>query len=271
MKTLVQIITVLLLSTFLPPGSITRLSPARLGVAAVNTYKVPHETVAPPAVWKDIPVLCYHKISDNAKPGDYSISTQRFKEHIRLLADSGYHAIVPDQLYNFLRSGGPLPTRPVMITFDDSHIEHYTIAAPVLERYGFRGVFFIMSVTIGKPGYLSKDEIRSLSDRGHVIGLHTWDHQLVRILDEKGWDTQVTKPKAQLESITGKPVVYFAYPSGVWNENAIIELKRRYVKAAFQLYGKHSINDKMYTIRRIIVPGSWTAQHLQRDMKLVFH
>ena len=84
-----------------------------------------------------------------------------------------------------------------MISFDDGHQEHYTIAAPVLEQYQFRGVFFIMNITIGKPGYLSTAEIRALAERGHAIGLHSWDHQLVRNLDEKGWETQLTKPKSQ--------------------------------------------------------------------------
>ena len=131
--------------------------------------------------------------------------------------------------------------------------------------------FFIMNITIGKPGYLSTAEIRALAERGHAIGLHSWDHQLVRNLEEKGWETQLTKPKSQLERITGKPVVYFAYPSGVWNEHSVTELKRRDIKAAFQLYGKHSVNDKLYTIRRIIVPGTWTASRVQKEIKSLFH
>jgi peptidoglycan/xylan/chitin deacetylase (PgdA/CDA1 family) len=220
---------------------------------------------------RDIPILCYHNIRIHGKVGEYTILAERFKEHMKLLADSGYHSILPEQLYNYLTNGNPLPERPVMLSFDDSHSEHFTIAAPVLEQYGFSGVFFIMNITIGKPGYLSKAEIKALTERGHAIGLHSWDHQLVRKLDRKGWETQVTEPKSQLESITGKPVVFFAYPSGVWNESSVTELKTRGVKAAFQLYGKYSVNDRLYTIRRIIVPGTWTASQVQKEMKLLFH
>jgi peptidoglycan/xylan/chitin deacetylase (PgdA/CDA1 family) len=220
--------------------------------------------------WKDIPVLCYHNIRDGARTGEYTISTERFKEHMKLLADSGYHAILPNQLYNYLTRGVALPAHPVMISFDDSRAEHFSIAAPLLEQYGFKGVFFIMTIPLGKPGYLTPAQLKSLAERGHVIGLHTWDHQLVSKWKAADWETQVSNPKAQLEKITGKPVNYFAYPSGVWNESVIPALKQRGIKAAFQLYGRHSSSDKLFTIRRIIVPGSLSASGMLKQVKSVF-
>jgi peptidoglycan/xylan/chitin deacetylase (PgdA/CDA1 family) len=219
---------------------------------------------------KEIPVLCYHNISVDGKAGDYRISAERFREHIKLLADSGYHTVLPDQLYAFITTGTPMPSRSVMLTFDDTHQEHYTIAAPVMQHYGFRGVFFIMTIATGKPGYLNQQQIKSLAEDGHVIGLHTWDHHHVNKLNESDWDKQVSQPKLQLEKYTGKPVTYFAYPSGIWDENSIGELKKRGVKAAFQLNGKTSNTHELYTIRRIIVPGTWSASRLLKEMKAAF-
>jgi peptidoglycan/xylan/chitin deacetylase (PgdA/CDA1 family) len=57
------------------------------------------------------------------------------------------------------------------------------------------------------------------------------------------WDNQLVKPKATLETITGKPVEYFAYPFGLWNEAAIPELKKRGYKAAYQLSDKRDGNE----------------------------
>ena len=225
---------------------------------------------APSFFKKEIPVLCYHRISVDGKVGEYTISAERFREQIKLFADSGYHTVLPDQLYAFITAGIPMPARSVMLTFDDTHEEHFTIAAPEMQHYGFRGVFFIMTIAIGKPGYLNARQIKSLSENGHVIALHTWDHHLVNKLHPDDWEKQLTQPKLQLEKYTGKPVTYFAYPSGVWDEHAIVELKRGGIRTAFQLYGKRSETNELYTIRRIIVPGTWTASRLLKEMKAVF-
>src|SRR5687768_14257137 len=100
---------------------------------------------------QQIPVLCYHNIKSSMEGQKfaYTIATKQFQAHIQMLADSGFHPISPNQLYNHLTRGDTLPRRPVMITFDDSRVEHFSIAAPILEAVGFRGVFFIMTITIG--------------------------------------------------------------------------------------------------------------------------
>ena len=53
---------------------------------------------------KQVPVICYHQIRDwrpkdskNAK--DYIIPIQSFKDHIKMLAERGYHKVLPDNLY----------------------------------------------------------------------------------------------------------------------------------------------------------------------------
>lgn len=37
-----------------------------------------------------------------------------------------------------------------------------------------------MTVSIGRPNYMTKDQIKQLSDEGNVIGSHTWDHHNVK-------------------------------------------------------------------------------------------
>jgi len=59
-----------------------------------------------------------------------------------MLADSGYHAILPDQLYAYLTTGASLPSKPVMITFDDGDLDQYETALPELDKYGFKASFF---------------------------------------------------------------------------------------------------------------------------------
>jgi peptidoglycan/xylan/chitin deacetylase (PgdA/CDA1 family) len=173
---------------------------------------------------------------------------------------------LPDQLYAYLATGAPLPAKPIMLTFDDTDLDQYTVAAPEMKKYGFKGVFFIMTVSLGRPRYMSKAQVKELADAGHVIGSHTWDHQNVKKLKDKDWVTQIDKPTKQLEAITGQPVKYFAYPFGLWNPEAIPELKKRGFIAAFQLATKRDPEEPLFTIRRIIASGYWSPRSLRNSI-----
>jgi peptidoglycan/xylan/chitin deacetylase (PgdA/CDA1 family) len=216
---------------------------------------------------KQIPVLCYHQIrdwrtTDSKTSRTYIVPPAAFAAQMRMLADSGYHSISPDQLYAYLLTGARLPSKPIMLTFDDTDLDQFTVAYPEMKKYGFKGVFFIMTVSLGRPHYMSKDQVRQLSDEGHVIGSHTWDHHNVKKYASNDWVTQIEKPTRQLEAITGKTIRYFAYPFGLWNTAAIPELKKRGFLAAFQLSEKLDPVDPLYSLRRIIVPGTWNGTML---------
>lgn len=224
-----------------------------------------------PALSLEIPILCYHNIDRSpARSNELWISTLQFEQHMQLLYDSGFHTVLPGQLYDHYTKGTLLPSKPIMISFDDTHETHFSIAAPILEKYGFKGVFFIMSVCIGKKGYLAEQKIKALTDAGHAIELHTYDHPSVKKITGKQWVQQIDNPKKRLETITGKPVEYFAYPYGVWNEPAIVELKERGVKAAFQLTGKKSQLHPLYTLERMLVSGGWQANTLLKYIEKTY-
>jgi peptidoglycan/xylan/chitin deacetylase (PgdA/CDA1 family) len=224
----------------------------------------------------EVPILCYHQVrdwraSDSKRAKDYIVPVSRFRDQMKQLADSGYQTILPDQLFDYLAYGTPLPEKPVMLTFDDTDLDQYTVAYPEMKKYGFKGVFFIMTVSIGKPRYMNAGQIRELADAGHVIGSHTWDHRNVKKFVSDDWETQVDKPSAKLKEITGRPVEYFAYPFGLWNPEAIPFLKERGFKAAFQLSANRDLRDPLHSVRRIIVPGQWSTASMFRAMQGSFN
>ena len=69
----------------------------------------------------EVPVLCYHRIEDGKK-SEYNVSPATFSSHMKILADSGYHSILPAQLYDYLVYNKTLPEKPFLITFDDSRV-----------------------------------------------------------------------------------------------------------------------------------------------------
>src|ERR1019366_3822451 len=133
---------------------------------------------------KEVPVLCYHHIRE-AKPGQsetlksYSVSPESFAQQMKALKDSGYETILPGDLYNYLVHGSKLSAKPVMLTFDDTDEEQYSIGYPEMKKYGFKGVFFIMTVSINRPRYMTTEQLKELSDNGNAVEAHTWDHHMV--------------------------------------------------------------------------------------------
>ena len=223
---------------------------------------------------KEVPVLCYHHLRNFTAGGrlmGYEVTPTAFAEQMKILADSGYTTILPDDLYEYLVHGASLPPKPVMITFDDNDKEQFTIGATEMNKHGFKGVYFIMTISINRTRYMSEEQLKELSDSGHVIAGHTWDHHMVTKYLPATWDTQLVKPQKRLESITGKPVKYFAYPFGLWNREAIPVLKDHGYKLAFILSTKRDSTEPLYTIRRMIVPGQWSAQGMIKAMKTTFH
>ena len=222
----------------------------------------------------EVPVLCYHRISDGQK-NEYRVSPATFAAHMKVLADSGYHSILPAQLYDYLVNNKALPEKPVMITFDDSRVEHFVFAAPVLIKYGFKSVFFIMTITYNKKNYMTKEQIAQLAKDGHTVGLHSWDHTMVSKYKETAdWQKQGVDPKEKLEKIVGRAVEYWAYPNGVYNRKGAEELSK-YFKLSFTLASKRDSLQPLQTVRRMIVPectpqGLLTSMHRTFGNKKIF-
>ncbi|MFN0256284.1 polysaccharide deacetylase family protein [Pedobacter ureilyticus] len=222
-----------------------------------------------------VPILCYHQVrnwrsTDGAMGKDYTVEIQNFKDQMKMLSDSGYHTILPDQLYAYLNEGKPLPKKPIMLTFDDTVLDQFTVVNPTLKKYGYKAAYFVMTVSIGKKGkfvnYMSADQIKQLSDEGNTIGSHTYDHKNFKKYTGKDWEEQLDKPTKKLEEITGKKMEYFAYPFGLWNKEGFPELKKRGFKMAFALADKRDENDPLMCVRRIIASGHWGPKTLHNNI-----
>ena len=233
-------------------------------------------TLAEMLAKNEVPVLCYHHIrnfsaSQSESMKSYSVTPENFAAQMKALHDSGYQTILPEQLYNYMVYDAPLPPKPIMLTFDDTQESQYSIGAAEMDKYGFKGVFFIMTISINRPRYMSKEQIKKLSDNGHEIAAHTWDHHMVTKYAGEDWNVQLQKPQQQLEEITGKPVKYFAYPFGLWNQAAFPEFKSRGYELAFILSTKRDSTEPLYTVRRMIVPGTWSTPGMLKAMRTTFN
>jgi pimeloyl-ACP methyl ester carboxylesterase len=77
----------------------------------------------------------------------------------------------------------------------------------VLRRHRFTAAFFVMTVVLDKPGWLTRDEVRALDRAGMTIGAHTWDHRPMGEYGERDWRVQLDAPRADLETLVGFAIV----------------------------------------------------------------
>lgn len=215
-----------------------------------------------------VPIVCYHHIrdwvaSDTRSDRPYIVPVKRFTAELNYLQKNAWHTISPDQLQAYLTKGTPLPDKPIMLTFDDGDANQWTYAVRELQKHHFTATFFIMTVTLDKPNYLSTDQVKALDRMGMTVGAHTWDHHPVTKYLGNDWQKQIAAPTKQLEEITGHPIKIFAYPYGLWNPEAIPHLKEAGFVAAYQLADKIDPDEPLYTIRRVIANGFWNISQFE--------
>jgi hypothetical protein len=111
-------------------------------------------------------VVRYGDVETSGFPGEgaarYKLSSDEFDLHLATLDQ--VLKVKPVTVSDALRS--PEGGQPVMLTFDDGGISAYPGICDALDRYGWKGHFFITTNYIGKPTFVSEDDIRALSRRG---------------------------------------------------------------------------------------------------------
>jgi peptidoglycan/xylan/chitin deacetylase (PgdA/CDA1 family) len=141
-------------------------------------------------------------------------------------------------------SGRDADSKPLLLfTFDDGRESNYAVAAPLLESFGGRGVFFVVPAFAEKAGTeqafsfyrtrmnpsskagdeefedwkpMSPPQIADLARRGHAIGNHTLTHERLIGLTPETLEREIGDSASQLAAWTQKPIDAFAWTFG-WN------------------------------------------------------
>ena len=110
-----------------------------------------------------------------------------------------------------------------IFTFDDGGVSFYTEAAPILEKYGKKGIFFISTKYLNTPGFLASEQVKSLDSRGHVIGSHSHSHPTNMSMLNKSEILFEWKESVHiLSELLGHPVTIASIPNG-YDSNEIID------------------------------------------------
>jgi len=128
-----------------------------------------------------------------------------------------------------------IPDKLVVLTFDDSVASHFTVARPLLKRYGFRASFFItegFSFRTNKKDYMTWEQIAELHRDGFEIGNHTRDHLSItaKTVSQLGEQLDAIDARCREHGIP-KPVS-FAWPGNAFHTNALPILRQAGIRFA---------------------------------------
>jgi peptidoglycan/xylan/chitin deacetylase (PgdA/CDA1 family)/SAM-dependent methyltransferase len=163
-----------------------------------------------------IPIVTYHNVGP-AKPGAHpllTVSPDRFAKQVRWLARHHYSSINTTDWLAWLTERRPIPERSVLITFDDGYEDIADYALPVLSRYGFKAVVYIVT---GLIGMANEWDLRAGWGELRLMA-HTRHHPDLRTLSQNELEDEVFGSAADLQKILGVAPTSFAYPYGHFNQ-----------------------------------------------------
>lgn len=211
-----------------------------------------------------IPVLNYHQVNDKFKT-TLTMTTADFDEQMKYLHDNGYHSISQAQLNDYLKGKGKLPDKPVFITFDDGYIDNYDCAYPIMKKYNMTGTIFLIMNLMEKPGYLTWNQVQTMSKDGFEFGSHTISHKPLTSFDAAQMNQELTQSKQIMEQKLGKPVTFIAYPEGKYNDLVKTQTKAAGYDLAFTVNtGRDFPWDDHFELDRVpFFEGPTSFQHFK--------
>lgn len=221
---------------------------------------------------REMPVIMYHRfIEQDSEKGVHGtwMPITMFEKHLRLMKWLGYETLTFRDLadkgfIHRLQYG----KKYLMITADDGYQDNLTRMLPLLEKYGYKAVVYVVTGEgynrwdvehptnpDTKVSLMSGEQIKALAASGHVeIGGHTLTHPRLSQLTPEQQAHEIQENKLQLEILLGHPLLSFAYPYGDMNESA----KEQAIAAGYRFAvatnsGPKAMHQDPFQIRRIAI------------------
>lgn len=206
-----------------------------------------------------VPILTYHQVNDIDQDSK-TLTVEQFDAQMKYLAEGGFNVITPDELLDAWEGKATLPKNPVVITFDDAHVDIYKNVFPILQKYKLRATFFLVTDYVNLyPNYITWEQAREMQESGFAdIESHTLNHKLMTEIysRDKLWE-QLYGSKQAIEWYLKKPANYIAYPDGKYTVEAENISKEAGYRAGFAMdYGLAHKNPQHYVLDRIPIFGS---------------
>lgn len=201
------------------------------------------------------PILEYHQVTDEPLDPDfemYNVPPAEFAAQLDYLKAEGYTTITLQDFMRVVHGKGELPSKPIVLTFDDGYADNYKEMLPILEAHNMTAVVYVITNELGKKNYLKLDELKDMQRRGIEIGSHTADHLPLTTLDKTFQRRQIRESKIFLEW-SGLATIYsLSYPNGEFNsELEEILREEEYLTAVTGEAGLNTLATNPYELYRV--------------------
>jgi peptidoglycan/xylan/chitin deacetylase (PgdA/CDA1 family) len=206
-----------------------------------------------------IPILVYHSIDEFHGHGskELYVSPENFEKQIRFLKENGY-TLLTFERWNELKK----VRKPIFITIDDGYKNNENVLAifQKLKNSQFQpsATLFIISDFIGRPNRLTKSDLKNMAQSGFFsIQSHTATHP--DLIKTANFEHELMDSKAQIENITGRPVIAISYPFGSFNNQTIREVKKYYLfglTTTPDTFSEKGMKNESYLLPRLYVKYS---------------
>ena len=227
-----------------------------------------------------VPALMYHRVAPTGAKNTarYRVAPEAFEEQLASLREAGYQSVGVDELTQAIVTRRPLPGRRVLLTFDDAYIDFAEYAWPLLRRYGFGAILFVVSGLTGRTNewdrrygeelpLLGWDALRELRADGVTIGAHSVSHPPLTGLSPRAVAYEAAESRRAIQHELGTPVQAFAYPYGDRDEAVERIVGSCGITLGFttRSYPMH-INDAPLSLPRIEVQGNDNLETFVRNL-----
>lgn len=198
-----------------------------------------------------VPILEYHVIGlppAGSRLEGLFVTPAAFRAQAAWLARNRWHSVTLGAVARFWRSGLPLPSKPVVISFDDGYPGDVRYALPILRAHHLFGV---LNLQIGN---LVPKRVRELIHAGWEIDSHTFTHPDLRHVGGPQLRREVATSRRWLRSVYRTGVPAFCYPAGKYDSRVVDAVRHAgYRLAETENQGWAQPSQGLYTLDRIRV------------------
>ena len=120
----------------------------------------------------------------------------------------------------------------ITLMFDDGHSTVYTDAKPIMDKYGFVGVSYVITNypnNPANPNMMTLEQLKKLHENGWDICSHTNTHRTLTELTTTEIIDELTKSREWLlKNGFAMGARHLATPGGQWNNSVLDEVKKYY-------------------------------------------
>lgn len=220
-----------------------------------------------------IPVMMYHYVYDPSDPPEddntNNLSADKLDAQLKWLKDEGYYFPSSQELVAYLNGMHSLPSKSVILTFDDAEDGFLDYGVPLLVKYQIPATSYIIGDRPETPDKIRNYANEYVSFQSHSYGLHNDGRSGIGhggIIYDKTYEELVEDEKKMNELVGIHQSM--AYPFGDYTDDAERALAETGVICAFTThYGNAKKGDNPMELSRVRVFGEGALEGFKYQVK----